>query len=579
MTDTRRAADDEVVFSLLDSYVEGLHAGARPDRELILVKDPTLAAALDCLDALELFVPLSSPAEHAPPGSNADTLDAAAFGSRTPGSSPIHASALGVGLGEFGDYELLAEIGRGGMGVVYRARQKSLERIVAVKMILASHLASAEQVRRFQVEARAAAGVNHAHVTRVFEVGQIHGQHYFTMEHVDGVSLAARIAQGRLDHQAAVRLLVEVARAVEHLHRHGIVHRDLKPSNILLDNEGRSYVTDFGLAKMFVSQSQETATGMIAGTPSYMAPEQAAGKNASVGPLSDVYSLGAVLYELLAGRPPFRGENPLDTLLDVLEREPPAPRSLDPRIPRALELIVLKCLEKNPAGRYPSAAALADDLERFLSGEPLLAQPPSRLLRLWRWAQRKPALSMRLGAFTLFYAVEAANYHLLHGVEWDFHVYVTWIMVIWIAGSIFCQGLLARPRWEDFARYAWAALDAALLTTMLRASGGVASSITIAYPLLIVLSALWLQLRLVWFMTALCVAGYLGLLAGSYFFPIQMQAAVDLSVARPDLQAAFETPPTRHIYFVAALFVLGAAMSYLVARMRTLSQYYERWRA
>jgi len=570
--------DDERLFSLLDSYVERLNRGDRPDPRLWLDAHPQLAAALKCLDALEAFVP--------PPRGPAPQAAVPTPGGITAGflaqtvaldghGSPVATSSFvaAMPLGEFGEYELLAEIGRGGMGVVYRARQTSLDRVVALKMILASHLASEDQVRRFQAEARAAAAVSHPHVVRVFEVGQIHAQHYFTMELVAGESLAARLAGGTdrgarrepLTVDEGARLLTAVARAVEYLHRRGIVHRDLKPSNVLVDEEGRPFVTDFGLAKMFIADSRSTATGMIAGTPSYMAPEQAAGRNADVGPLSDVYSLGAMLYELLTGRPPFREENPLDTLLQVLEREPAWPREINAAVPRPLELICMKCLEKSPQDRYSSAAEVADELERYLTGEDLLVRPPGRMQRLWRWAQREAPLSTRLAALGIFYSVELVHYHLLRGVDRKFHATVTAIMLLWIAGSVVFQRLIKQPAWESLARYAWAALDVVLLTATLYAASGAASATVIGYPVLVVLSGLWLERRLVWFMTGISAAAYLFLVWDFY-------------VLRPELQLQFDTAATRHFYFLAALVTVGFAMSYQVTRMRALSRYYERWR-
>ena len=298
---------------------------------------------------------------------------------------------------DFGPYELLEEIGRGGMGVVYKARQKALDRSVAVKMILATHLASPEHIRRFQVEAWAAARLRHSNITQIHDVGQHHGQHYFTMEYIEGESLAQRIARQRLSFDAIVRLLGVVARAVDHLHAQGVVHRDLKPSNILLDRDEQPYVTDFGLAKVFVPGSEATATGVIAGTPSYMAPEQASGRSSEVGPAADIYSLGAILYELLTGEPPFRQENPLDTLLDILGREPRYPRQLNPRVPHGLELICLKCLAKSPADRYRSAAALADDLERFARHEPLSVRPPNLIERLQPVGPPQAGLGLAVG--------------------------------------------------------------------------------------------------------------------------------------------------------------------------------------
>ena len=254
---------DQDALDLLDGYLAQLQAGEKPDREALLQKCPELASAVDCLEALELL----APPEGGPGGSEptpVPPLDAGVAGSELPR--------------DFGPYELLREIGRGGMGVVYQARQKGLDRSVAVKMILANHLASPELVRRFQTEAKAAARLRHSNIVHIHEVGQLDGQDFFVMEYIEGPSLAGRIAAGPIDLPTAVRLLATVARAVEHLHQQGIVHRDLKPSNILLDADGQPYVTDFGLAKVFAAGADMTATGVIAGTPSYMAPEQATGR-------------------------------------------------------------------------------------------------------------------------------------------------------------------------------------------------------------------------------------------------------------------------------------------------------------
>ena len=294
-----------------------------------------MASLVECLDALERIAPPSegafdtSASAETPRPSLDDSATSQGFGDGPCASAETSKPSLEdvpqpAMPQDFGAYELLAEIGSGGMGVVYKARQKGLERLVAIKMILASHLASPDQVRRFQEEARAAAGLKHPHIVHIHEVGQCHGRHYFAMEYIEGMSLAERLARGPLKPEEAARLVLHVARAVEHLHRHGYIHRDLKPSNILLDAEGEPYVTDFGLAKAFAPGSQATTTGVIAGTPSYMSPEQAAGHNAEVSRSSDIYSLGAILYEAMTGRPPFRAESPLDTLLAVLGGEPEA---------------------------------------------------------------------------------------------------------------------------------------------------------------------------------------------------------------------------------------------------------------
>jgi tetratricopeptide (TPR) repeat protein/tRNA A-37 threonylcarbamoyl transferase component Bud32 len=306
-----------------------------------------------------------------------------------------------------GDYELLELIASGGMGAVYKARQRRLGRIVAVKVIRAAQFASREDIDRFSVEAAAAAQLQHPGIVALHEVGEQDGVRFFSMEYVDGQSLAQRLAEGTFAARPAAALVAAVADAVQFAHQRGVVHRDLKPSNILLDRDKRPRVVDFGLAKRIDADSGLTQSGQILGTPSYMPPEQASGGTRIDG-RGDVYALGAVLYEMLAGRAPFRGENALETIRQVSECEPAAPRVLNASIPRDLETICLKCLEKSPDGRYATAAQLADDLRRFERGEPVRARPLGRLQRALRWRQRNPLVAGLSAAVALTLVLGAA---------------------------------------------------------------------------------------------------------------------------------------------------------------------------
>ncbi len=293
----------------------------------------------------------------------------------------------------FGGYDQLTQIARGGMGVVYKARQKSLGRTVALKMILAGQLATDDDVQRFRLEAEAAAGLEHSAIVPIYEIGEQNGQHYFSMAYVDGESLAEAVSAGPMPIQKAVAIMQQVTAAIAYAHQSGIIHRDLKPANILITPEGQPRITDFGLAKKIGNDNGPTIAGDVMGTPNYMPPEQAGGDSSQVGTCSDIYSLGAILYCLVTGRPPFQSANPLDTLVQVVNKEPVAPRLLNPGIPIDVETICLKCLAKDPKRRYQSAQELADELQRWLDGKPILARPISSMEKAIRWVKRHPALA------------------------------------------------------------------------------------------------------------------------------------------------------------------------------------------
>jgi tetratricopeptide (TPR) repeat protein len=334
--------------------------------------------------------------------------DAGADAPTTPnGTGERDPIEFGARVRYFGDYELLNLLGRGGMGVVYRARQISLNRPVALKMLQAGVLASEDDLRRFQNEAEAVATLDHPHIVPILEVGQYEEQRYFSMKLIGGPSLDRKLGEFIGDPKAAARVVRTAAEAVHHAHVRGILHRDLKPANVLLDERGEPHLTDFGLAKRVQVESDLTQSGAILGTPPYMAPEQASGKRGMITTAADVYGLGAILYAVLTGRAPFAGESPLDTLEQVRERVPDPPSKHNPRIPRDLEVICLKCLEKQPERRYTSAQALAEDLRRYLNSEAILARPVGLATRAWMWCARNPALT-RLG-LALFLALFLAT--------------------------------------------------------------------------------------------------------------------------------------------------------------------------
>jgi serine/threonine-protein kinase len=475
-----------------------------------------------------------------------------------PSAAAVETSALvSAGLGQdLGDFELLEEVARGGMGIVYKARKRSLNCLVALKVIQAGRLASEAEKQRFLLEAEAAANLDHPNIVPVYEIDRAEGL-FFTMKWVEGGSLSRHVPQLVNDPRAAVRLLATVATAVHEAHRHGYLHRDLKPTNILIDLTGRPYLTDFGLARRVGAASSLTQSGAVLGTPSYMAPEQAAGKGKEVGPPADVYSLGAVLYELLTGRPPFRAGTVMETLVQVLERVPSPPRLHRAGVPPELEAICLKCLEKDPGHRYPSAAALAEDLERSLRGEEVEAMRPGLWLRFQRWTRREPQLVARLIGLGAVATLTQLNYINIPNGNLRLHLEVTAILALWALACVVLQVLARRDRRPGAVRAAWAAADLVFLTLTLWLLDAVGSSMVVGYPLVVAASGLWFRVDLVWLTTALAEAAY-----GLLVLDARWRGALWQHYHHPNI-------------VMAAIAVAGFVIARQVKRLMVLSSYYE----
>src|SRR5437016_4046428 len=325
---------------------------------------------------------------------DAGSMDKLSRGEATPARDREKGTRAAELLGELGDYELLEEVGRGGQGVVFRARQKTLNRTVALKVISLGQWASKAHLKRFRLEAEAAARLEHPGIVPIHEVGERDGSCYFSMKFVEGGQLDEVVRHAPMSSRQAAELVARVARTVHYAHEHGILHRDIKPGNILLDAKGEPHLTDFGLARLVETESTVTRTLEVLGTPSYMAPEHAVGNNAAVSCVTDIYGLGAVLYQLLTGQPPFAGGATYETIKLLLDTEPKQPRLLNPKIDRDLSTICLKCLEKDPKRRYASALALAEDLERWLRHEPIQARRTGIFARGKKWVQRNPTSAL-----------------------------------------------------------------------------------------------------------------------------------------------------------------------------------------
>lgn len=457
----------------------------------------------------------------------------------------------------FGDYEVLQEIARGGMGVVYKARQCKLGRTVALKMILAGELAGPEDVRRFRAEAKTAAQLDHPHIVPIYEVGEHEGQHFYSMGYVDGADLSDLVRREALSPKRIATLIQQIAQAVDYAHIHGVIHRDLKPSNVLIDQEYKPRITDFGIAKLMEEQSDLTQTGQVLGTPGYMAPEQAAGKIGLVGRAADIYAIGGLLYFCLTRRPPFQAASSLETLVQVLENEPALPSTVNKATPKPLERICMRCLEREPNDRYASANEVALELERYLQGQPVLAEAPSILNRIRKFGRRSPAFAAHLLAIGFALMLSQVRYWTSTQVDINLHFRVVGLLGGWLGLSVCMHWLPRIVRAEMLIDTVWLCADAVLLGGLLyllatpEFDPGVP---LVGYPLLIVASGLFFRTRLVFLVTIASIVSFIGL---------------QIATHRADRFVHHQ------FLFVVVLALIGGCLMHQIRRVRALSQYLE----
>ncbi len=538
------ARADDSIEKIIANFVEQTESGEAPDPADYLARYPDHAEELK--EFFELHLEFSSGAD--------PLVSEHSFDTERPGQQAANEGSLTSNPPRLlGDYEVLQEIDRGGMGVVYKARDRKLNRIVALKLIRSGELASDEEVQRFLSEAEAAAALVHPGIVPIYEVCSRDGLVFYTMAFIHGRSLADMVKEGALEPAEALRITHKLCAAVEFAHNSGIHHRDLKPANVLINQQGEPIIIDFGLAKVVDGDQSLTATGQLLGTPAYMPPEMAAGKKRNIGPAADVYALGAILYCLCAGQPAFSGPTPFDVLLQVLDRRPQKPSKLNRAVSKDIDLVCLRALEKDPSQRYQTADELRADLQRILTGEPIDSPKETAAQRLRKWWQREPIMAAHVLGIGVTTAIVLVAYLVRNEFTVLFY-YRLGLLLTWLSVSFFLQLWVDLAKWTHVAIYSWLTIDVVIYTSLIAFADPPRSMLLIGYPMMIVASCLYYQRRFTVTTTALCIAGFLTL--GQFF-------------ARDDF-----VKPDFGAIFVCGLVVIAVCLIAVINRVRGLSRFH-----